>query len=129
MLKFSLKRDKDTNKVVGIIITYGIKCSKCGYCGKWPECKYSRRSKIRDTLLNLYTLLDFKFNIEAYDILDIYKEYKDLSGTDMCPYKIPKIFKCRDCVFHHRRGTCNHPDEKVRAKKKNGVICEQFRTI
>lgn len=132
MLKFSLKRDADTNKPVGLIITYGVKCSRCGYCGKWPECKYSRRSKIRNALLSIYTFLDFHFDIEAYHLLDIYKEYKNLSGTKKCPYNIPKIFCCEDCICYSEAGTCNHPDEKVRDranKRKKGVICEHFKTI
>ena len=93
-------RKTELTKHPTLIITCGIDCGDRTNCPHYRECKYKSSYKFHNFSVDIHRFFEYGLHIKLPRLpICINREWLRLSGTDKCPYKMPRNYTCYDCEY------------------------------
>lgn len=89
------------NERLGITNTYLIIYPR-RECSNYFQCKYGRDCKFN------------RFKSKFHKHIVVQGKSSDLSGTELCPFHMPRLYTCWDCIYCNGDvdGPCLNPNRK-----------------
>lgn len=83
-----------------LIITCGIDCGDKCNCHHYKECKYKSSYKFHNFSVGVHRFFEYKLHIKLPRLpIYINREWMRLSGTEKCPFNMPRKYTCYDCEY------------------------------
>lgn len=105
------KNPEDQKKIKGLIIEHGYNCLESCWCDHGNSCPHRSTYRYHNWCCKVQTFFRYKMGWKGFTIPIYFQRHSsDLSGTDRCPYHMPRVKTCWKCKFAYGGQDCTNKE-------------------